>query len=52
MKRSHKVRVTKKDVYLTDDNLGENITELKKKESKNYKLLVQAPKAKHPVSLN
>ena len=32
MKRSHKVKVTKKDVYLIDDNLGENITELKKKE--------------------
>ena len=39
MKRSHKVKVTKKDVYLSDDNLAddqENITEPKKRESKNY----------------
>ena len=31
MKRSHKVKVTKKDVYLSDNNLGENTTEPKKK---------------------
>ena len=34
MKRSHKVKVTKKDVYLSDDNLAddqENITEPKRK---------------------
>ena len=34
MKRSHKVKVTKKDVYLSDDNLTDdekNITEPKRK---------------------
>ena len=34
VKRSHKVKVTKKDVYLRDDNLAddqENITEPKRK---------------------
>ena len=41
MKRSRNVKVTKKDVYLSDDNLGddqENITEPKKKKAKiiNY----------------
>ena len=38
MKRSHKVRVTKKDVYLTNDNFADdegNITESKERESKN-----------------
>ena len=41
IKRSHKVKVTKKDVYLSDDNLGENITEPKKKRKK--KLLTVSP---------
>ena len=40
VKRSHKVKVTKKDVCLSDDNLDddqENITETNKKgETKNY----------------
>ena len=34
MKQSHKVKVTKKDVYLSDDNLAddeENITESNRK---------------------
>ena len=38
IKRSHKVRVAKKDVYLTNDNLADdegNITESKERESKN-----------------
>ena len=38
MKRSHKVKVTKKDVYLRDDNLAddqENITEPKRKRKQN-----------------
>ena len=55
MKRSHKVRVTKKDVYLTNDNLADdegNITESKERESKNQKLLVRAQKVTTPVSLN
>ena len=44
MKRSHKVKVTKKDVHLSDDNLDddqENITEPKKKEK--AKLLTVRP---------
>ena len=47
MKRSHKVKVTKKDVYLRDDNLAddqENITEPKRKRKQNWiglKLLVK-----------
>ena len=41
MKRSHKVKLTKKDVYLSDDNLGENITEPKKK--RKQKLLIASP---------
>ena len=47
VKRSHKVKVTKKDVYLRDDNLAddqENITEPKRKRKQNWiglKLLVK-----------
>ena len=41
IKRIQEVKVTKKDVYLSDDNLGENITELKKKRKK--KLLTVSP---------
>ena len=39
MKRSHKVKITKKDVYLSDGNLDddqENITEPKKERKQNY----------------
>ena len=47
VKRSHKVKVTKKDVYLRDDNLAddqENITEPKRERKQNWtglKLLVK-----------
>ena len=41
MKRSHKVKVTKKDVYLSDNNLDENTTEPKKK--RKQKLLTASP---------
>ena len=46
VKRSHKVKVTKKDVYLSDDNLAddqENITEQKRK--RKQKLLNISPSA-------
>ena len=39
MKRSHKVKITTKDVYLSDGNLDddqENITEPKKERKQNY----------------
>ena len=35
MKRSHKVKVTKKDVYLSDDNLADGKANRKERESKN-----------------
>ena len=44
MKQSHKVKVTKKDVYLGDDNLAEdeeNIAEAKRK--RNQKLSTVSP---------
>ena len=43
-KRSHKVKVTKKDIYLSDSNLAdgeENITEPKRK--KNQRLITVSP---------
>ena len=49
MKRSHKVKVTKTVVYLSDDNLADDKAEKnrKERESKNDQL-----KATTPVSLN
>ena len=52
MKRSHKVKVTKKDVYLSDDNLAddqENITEQKRKKKQN--LLTVSPSSKNNYSI-
>ena len=36
MERGNKVKVMKKDVYLSDDDLGEDHRTEKKRESKNY----------------
>ena len=52
MKRSHKVKVTKKDVYLSDDNLAddqENITEQKRKKKQN--LLTVSPSSENNYSI-
>ena len=36
MERSNKAKVTKKDVHLSDDDLGEDHRTEKKRQSKNY----------------
>ena len=49
MKRSHKVKVTKKDVYLSDDNLAddqENITEPKRKRKQKLLTISRSSESK------
>ena len=52
MKQSHKVKVTKKDEYLSDDNLAddeENITEPKRK--RKQKLITVSPNSESHDSI-